>query len=231
MKNTKTRAIGAVAVVVLGTLALLGLTKLVGQQHKEQLGLYVAYQALALIVAGVVVVLIAAIKGRKLGYLRFGKLAARTSPVPFLGVEKTDSWKSVGLTFAVIISVVTGIFLYLAYKAEIPSIAVSSWLLAFVIALPLSASNALAEEVVTRWAVVEGLAGGYQRYAPWVSAVIFGAVHYFGIPGGGVGALMAGFLGWILAKTIQDTKGIGWAWIIHFLQDVLIFTITIAVFI
>lgn len=41
---------------------------------------------------------------------------------------------------------------------------------------------------------------------------------------------MAGFLAWLLARAIQDTGGIGWAWMIHFSQDVLIFTVTIALF-
>lgn len=97
--------------------------------------------------------------------------------------------------------------------------------------LPLSATNALTEEVITRWAVVQSLSGGAAKFAPWVSAFIFGSVHYFGIPGGPVGAVMAGFLAWLLARSIQDTRGIGWAWIVHFCQGILIFTITIAIFI
>ena len=65
----------------------------------------------------------------------------------------------------------------------------------------------------------------------WASALLFGGVHWFGIPGGPIGALMAGFLAWLLTRSIQDTKGIGWAWIIHFCQDMLIFTVTIALFV
>lgn len=54
------------------------------------------------------------------------------------------------------------------------------------------------------------------------SAAIFGGIHYFGTPGGPLGMLMAGFLGWLLAKSVVETKGFGWAWLIHFLQDVVI---------
>lgn len=32
-----------------------------------------------------------------------------------------------------------------------------------------------------------------------------------------------GTLGWFLAKSMVDTKGMGWAWFIHFLLDVVIF--------
>ena len=40
-----------------------------------------------------------------------------------------------------------------------------------------------------------------------VSAVIFGTVHYFGTPGKIPGVLLAGFLGWFLAKSIGETQG------------------------
>jgi hypothetical protein len=62
-----------------------------------------------------------------------------------------------------------------------------------------------------------------------LSAIVFGSAHYFGIPGGITGALMAGFLAWLMSKSIQDTRGIGWAWLVHILQDILIFTVVIAV--
>jgi hypothetical protein len=34
---------------------------------------------------------------------------------------------------------------------------------------------------------------------------------------------MATFLGWILGKSMLETRGFWWAWFIHFLQDVMIF--------
>jgi uncharacterized protein len=37
-----------------------------------------------------------------------------------------------------------------------------------------------------------------------------------------VGMLLAGFLGWLLAKSVFETQGLFWAWGIHFLQDVVI---------
>lgn len=33
---------------------------------------------------------------------------------------------------------------------------------------------------------------------------------------------MAGILGFVLAKSMYETKGFFWAWTIHFFQDVLI---------
>ena len=56
-----------------------------------------------------------------------------------------------------------------------------------------------------------------------LSAIIFGLVHFGGMPHGIIGMLMAGFLGWFLAKSIVETEGIFWAWLIHFIQDIVIY--------
>jgi CAAX protease family protein len=44
------------------------------------------------------------------------------------------------------------------------------------------------------------------------------------VPYGIVGVVMAGFLGWFLAKAMVETRGFFWPWFIHFCQDVAIFT-------
>jgi membrane protease YdiL (CAAX protease family) len=85
--------------------------------------------------------------------------------------------------------------------------------------------NAFTEEAITRLSVVTALDGVFSRPTIYmISALIFGVPHYFGVPGGLLGALMAAFLGWLLARSIAETEGIFWAWFIHFLQDVIIFT-------
>jgi membrane protease YdiL (CAAX protease family) len=56
-----------------------------------------------------------------------------------------------------------------------------------------------------------------------LSAVMFGLVHYFGQPGGPFGALLAGYLGWIAAKSMVETRGFVWAFLIHFLGDLIIY--------
>jgi len=42
-------------------------------------------------------------------------------------------------------------------------------------------------------------------------------VHYFtGAPSGPVGALVVAWLGWINAKSMLETRGLVWAFLIHF---------------
>jgi hypothetical protein len=58
-------------------------------------------------------------------------------------------------------------------------------------------------------------------------AYAFGIGHFYGIPYGVIGVLMAGFLGWWLGKSMLETRGLWWAWFIHFVQDVWIFAFAV----
>jgi hypothetical protein len=63
-----------------------------------------------------------------------------------------------------------------------------------------------------------------KQQALWLMAAYFGILHYYGIPYGIVGVVLAGFLGWVLGKSMLETRGMFWAWFLHFIQDVLIFS-------
>lgn len=98
----------------------------------------------------------------------------------------------------------------------------------FVALLPLvllmSLTNAWSEEIFSRFVLAAGLS---ERLNPatigWISAIIFGLPHFLGTPSGVFGVIVSGFLGWVLAKSVLETRGLGWAVLIHFLQDVVIF--------
>lgn len=162
---------------------------------------------------------------------KWGDLRAPARRIRLLALAEGESWFRAGVTFTVLISLGTATYLGVVYGAQFVQAGPRAWLFAFLAAIPLSLTNAFTEELITRWAIVASMPGSWARFAPWVSAAVFGGIHWFGVPGGPVGAIMAGFLGWLLARSIQDTRGVGWAWIVHFCQDVLIFTVTIALFI
>lgn len=87
-------------------------------------------------------------------------------------------------------------------------------------------TNSFVEETITRLGVVVSLHGSVSdKTIPMISALIFGVIHYWGSPSGITGVIVAGFLGWFLAKSILETRGIFWAWIIHFMQDIIIFSV------
>lgn len=87
-----------------------------------------------------------------------------------------------------------------------------------------AATNAWSEEIFTRFVIVAGLHGKISSTAIcWTSGIMFGLAHFYGTPSGLFGVVASGFLGGILARSVVDTKGLGWAWLIHFLQDIVIF--------
>jgi len=66
-----------------------------------------------------------------------------------------------------------------------------------------SLSNTFVEETVYRLGVITALDNVLPHYQiALMSGAIFVLAHYFGMPGGVVGVLVAGFLGWFLAKSI-----------------------------
>lgn len=161
-------------------------------------------------------------KGRR--YLVRGDLEAPAGPVAWLGIRPGASWRTVGRTFAVVLTLLTAVAVFLQVLAgHVPS--VGKFALAFVFALPCAAINAAVEEGVFRLAVIEQLDGVLPpRLLALLSGALFGTFHFFGVPGGVPGGVLACFLGWLLAKSMLETRGIVWAWRLHFLQDVVIFT-------
>lgn len=156
-------------------------------------------------------------------FYRSGEIKAPAQPVRWLGIKDGESWKTVGPTFALIVTLLTAVFIYLNLAKGQSIQAEHLHFLPFI--LLFSVSNAFVEESVTRLALVTSLAGIVS--APIIhlaSAALFGIPHFFGTPGGVIGILMAGFLGWLLSKATLETRGFFWAWLIHFLQDVIIFT-------
>ena len=117
-KQFKT-AILSVLVALLGTGSLLFFTKLIGQQSQQEILPYFIYQLITLGISGVVIAVMYFSKGRNLNYLRVGSLRVKARPIKPLGIKEGESWLSVGITFTVIITVVTGIFLFFGYGGQL----------------------------------------------------------------------------------------------------------------
>jgi len=181
------------------------------------------YQLLLLILAIVTLIILYLLNGEVLSrFLSLGNIGAAASPVPIFGIKENESWLSLGLSLSFFITLITAIFIYFQVKGSgigwehiFP---VFWWVLLF------SLTNSFSEEVIFRLGLVGSL---YEVVSPsnlmLISAVVFGLAHYSGMPNGVVGMAMAGILGWLLMKSVLETHGIFWAWLIHFLQDVVIF--------
>jgi membrane protease YdiL (CAAX protease family) len=180
-------------------------------------------QAGRLLVSGIMIAVMLALGLRRADFfLVRGRLTAPIEPVRWLGFPRPDPWTRFGGQWVIYISLGLLAFLVLAGRPTPQALAQVLPLLPVVAVL--AALNAFNEELTYRATLLAGLAPAIgPRQALWISALFFGLGHYFGVPYGLVGVLMASFLGWLLGKAMLETRGFAWAWFIHFVQDVLIF--------
>ncbi len=191
-------------------------------QGNPYLDQHAVYQSGVFVLVLAVLVLAYVLRpGSFMEYFRAGDSGAPAGRLVWLGIKEGEGWRSVGWSMLVVISVVTGIFMGLQLGQGTPVwsrlLAWLPWILLF------AAMNALAEEVLFRFNLIVLLSGRMSAQAIClISAILFGLPHYAGMPNGILGVLMAGVLGYVLAKSVVETRGMFWAWFIHFVQDVLI---------
>ena len=165
------------------------------------------------------------LKGRKRQdfFLAKGKIDAPVEPSRLLGMKKPEPWVRIGTIFAGVFASVTFVYLMLSTTPSMD---------AFIQALPLipaalliAVINAFNEEFTLRAAPISELLSDLgKRQALMIATVFFGLGHFYGVPAGLLGVFLSSFLGWFLGKSMLETKGFFWAWLIHFLPDALIFT-------
>lgn len=157
-------------------------------------------------------------------FLVKGDLAATGAPIRWLGIMRPFSYRRFGPLAALCICLGLGAFMVIG--GGWPQVTPGSLSLLTVAAvIILAAMNAFYENVTFRaapLATLESAVGPGQ--AMLLTAFVFGIGHYYGVPYGIVGAVMAGALGWILNKTMLETRGFFWPWFIHFCQDALVFS-------
>ena len=155
-------------------------------------------------------------------YLVVGDTAAPVEPIRWLGVQRGAHWNRFGIWLTVCLSLGTLAFLVIAGR---PPLDILIQALPYLPVIFIAAAmNAFYEEVTYKasfLSVLEGPVG--PRQALYMVAVFFGIWHFYGVPYGVIGVVLATFLGWLLARSMQETRGLFWAWFVHFWQDVWIF--------
>lgn len=156
-----------------------------------------------------------------INYFSFGEISFPANEMKSFGIKANDSWLKTGVSLSIIISLGTATFMCFQLKQADVNWALLQngifWILLF------SLTNSFGEEMIYRMGIISPLTGLLQPMTIFIiSAVLFGIPHLAGMPSGIIGATMAGVLGLVLAKSLYETNGFFWAWIIHFLQDVII---------
>jgi len=176
---------------------------------------------------GVVLAVMAALwiihRKRSAFFLVKGDLNAPIEPIPWLGIKSGESWKKFAWIFGIIAAVAVALPTMLAVKLS-PSLLLKTLPL-LPVCLIYAAINAFNEELYFRASMLSTLNGVIgKEQALLISAVFFGLAHWlYGSPPGPVGFAMTGFLAWIIGRSMLETKGFLWPWLIHFLPDVVIF--------
>jgi membrane protease YdiL (CAAX protease family) len=195
----------------------------VGAAGSAFISFQLRYQAFALLLALLVVgyTQLVPVKG---DFMAVGDWSAPASDLALLAVNDGESWLGVGWTFLAIISVVTFLVIWLQI-GRAQRMALSLIVRALPVAVVFSALNAFSEELIFRLALADALTPVVSATSVAViSGLLFGVPHWFGRPSGIIGVILAAFLGWFLMLSVIQTGGLGWAIVIHFVQDIVIMT-------
>ena len=160
------------------------------------------------------------------GFARFffvkGDLNAPAGPIPWI-LTRPPAWRFLGPAIAG--AMCLGLLAFTFIFGSLPSAG------SFTNVLPLlpfvllfAASNAFGEEILYRapWlSALEGPTGPTQ--ALLMTAAYFGLGHFYGVPYGVTGVIMAFVPGWLMGKAMLETRGFFWSWLIHLSMDSVIF--------
>ncbi len=221
-----TKIVFTIVYVMLATVALVSSSKILANINlslhtNSFVNGVLKHQLFALSIALVAVLLTLIFTPESKKLLRFGDLNAIAQPLKWMGINGKNTWGKEGLQLTLFISLATGIFMFLAVKST-NSLQNFSWSFMPLVLL-ISLTNSCSEEILYRFVINGNLSPLVSTSSIFmISAILFGLPHYFGYPSGGIGMLMAGVLGYILSKATNETQGIGIAWVIHFIQDVII---------
>jgi membrane protease YdiL (CAAX protease family) len=157
-------------------------------------------------------------------WVRVGRPNAPSVGFRLLGMPGPTTWMRLGGRLCVVVS--AGLIAFIAWYVHAHDLTLSWDRLppGLVPVLGCALANSFSEEAIYRVGILVPLAGRFAgRGLVWTSAIVFGLIHAQGTPSGPVGIVLAGVLGFVLARSVLETRGLFWAWSIHFIQDVIIF--------
>jgi len=173
----------------------------------------------------VVVILIVLFKSFKAVYLVKGNLSSKSDEIKWLGIKKDSiSWGKLAIISSILISFGTILLVIVTVTGSSVSLNMDNLVKYFPIAVIFALINSLCEGIVFRSAILGSLKSTLAKnQSIYIAALIFGIGHYYGAPSGILGVAMSGLLGWYMSKSMFETEGFVSSWIIHFMQDLVIF--------
>jgi len=160
-------------------------------------------------------------------YLCKGNLSVKAEKIGWLGIEADRiSWRKLSLISAICISLGTLLLTVLTVpNLSSISLAWSRFFKYLPIIILFAIVNSFCEGVLFRTTFLGTLKNALPKpYVIIIAAAFFGIAHYYGAPSGPIGVVMSAILGWYMCRSMYETKGFLSSWIIHSLQDLVIFS-------
>jgi membrane protease YdiL (CAAX protease family) len=176
------------------------------------------------IAAVLVMLLVLLVQGfkRREFFLSVGNLKAVAEAEKWGIPRKPETWPGFGGRYALIIVTIFLLFMVPAFQPSLASFSPGLLLFAVLCAL----MNAFAEEFLYRAALLPQVLPIFGKGASmFLVAAWFGLGHYFGVPHGITGVILTGLGGWIFAKAMLETRGMGWPLFLHFVSDFTVYII------
>jgi len=159
-------------------------------------------------------------------YLTIGDLSVKAEEIKVLGIKKDKiAWGKLAIISAVLITLGTILISAFTVRWATVNFNFSNLAKYFPLALVFAVFNSLCEGILMRMAILGPLRNILPKnYAIFISSMIFGIGHFYGAPSGIVGVIMSFILGLYMTRSMYETKGFVSSWIIHFMQDLVIFS-------
>lgn len=155
-------------------------------------------------------------------FLTVGNLKAVAEPEKWGIPRKPETWPGFGGRYALIIVALFLLFMVPSLQPSLSNLSVGLVLFAALCAV----MNAFAEEFLYRSALLPQVLPLFGKGASLILvAVWFGIAHYFGVPQGLTGVILTTIGGWIFAKAMVETRGMGWPLFLHFVSDFTVYVV------
>ena len=155
-------------------------------------------------------------------YLAVGDVKATAEPTGRWIPRQPESWTTFGRNYAIISVGLLLLFMIPALKPSLAGLSIGLLLFAAICA----AMNAFAEEFLYRSALIPQVLPRFGKSKTLLLVPVwFGLAHYFGVPSGLTGVLLAAVGGWFFTKSMIETRGMAWAWFLHFLADFTVYLV------
>lgn len=157
-------------------------------------------------------------------FLTVGNLKAIAEPERWGIPRKPETWPGFGGRYALIIAAIFLVFMVPALQPSLDNLSLGLVVFAALCAV----MNAFAEEFLYRSALLPQVLPLFGKGASLILvAAWFGIGHYFGVPTGITGVIFTTIGGWVFAKAMVETRGMGWPLFLHFVSDFTLYVVVL----